>query len=241
MSIILFTDFGSQDLYVGQVKAVLQREAPGMPVIDLMNDVPAFDIEAGAHLLSALERRFDRDDVFLAVVDPGVGGPRAPAVVWADGKWFVGPDNGLLSIVAQRAKEHKIWHIHWRPPELSVSFHGRDLFAPMAAWIAKGVLPFEKLTEKSVLDVQLTLSVQRIIFVDHYGNCMTSIPGTAIQQDALIQSGSMRLRHSPTFSEAQHGKPFWYVNSIGLVEIAMNQGNAADAAGLHVGSAVQVF
>src|SRR5512138_140474 len=135
--IALYTDFGADDIYVAQVKSVMLEELAGrVPIVDLLHSVPAFDIAAGAHLLAALQTRFPRGTVFLAVVDPGVGSERDAAVVEADGKWFVGPDNGLLSVAAARATEARTWRILWRPPALSVSFHGRDLFAPVAAWIA---------------------------------------------------------------------------------------------------------
>src|SRR5215510_10038563 len=101
--IFLFTDFGSADIYVGQVKAVLAERAPRVPVIDLLHDAPPFNIRAGAHLLAALSTRIPRGSVTMAVVDPGVGGRREAVAVLADGRWFVGPDNGLLSVLAARA------------------------------------------------------------------------------------------------------------------------------------------
>ena len=97
MAIVLFTDFGAGDLYVGQVKAVLQRLAPGVPVIDLLHEAPAFNVRASAHLLAAMVGWFAEGSVFLTVVDPGVGGVRKALVVKADDRWYVGPDNGLLS------------------------------------------------------------------------------------------------------------------------------------------------
>ena len=136
--IFLFTDFGSADLYVGQVKAVLAAQAPRAPVIDLLNDAPPFNIRAGAHLLAALAARIPRGSVTLAVVDPGVGGAREAVAVRADGRWFVGPDNGLISVAAARAGTAQVYAIGWRPRRLSASFHGRDLFAPVAAMLARG-------------------------------------------------------------------------------------------------------
>src|SRR5687768_4824980 len=93
--IFLFTDFGTADLYVGQVKTVLHAEAPHVPVIDLLNDAPHFNVLASAHLLAALVQRLPSGSITLAVVDPGVGGTRKPIAIEADGRWFVGPDNGL--------------------------------------------------------------------------------------------------------------------------------------------------
>jgi len=103
MAIVLYSDFGSSDLYVGQVEAVLDRYAPGVRVIHLLHDAPSFGIEASAHLLAALSQKIAKGHVFMGVVDPGVGSDRGAIVVCADGRWFVGPDNGLFSVIAARA------------------------------------------------------------------------------------------------------------------------------------------
>ena len=135
--IVLFTDFGVRDPYVGQVKARLAEFAPAQQVVDLLHEVPDFNPHAGAHLLAAFAPGFPPGSVFLAVVDPGVGTPRDAVVVLAGGRWFVGPDNGLLSIVAARNSDTRLWRITWQPEALSNTFHGRDLFALIAADIAR--------------------------------------------------------------------------------------------------------
>jgi S-adenosylmethionine hydrolase len=241
MGITLFTDFAASDLYVGQVHAVLRREAPGVPLVDLLHEAPAFDVEAGAHLLAALAPGLAPGEVIFAVVDPGVGGPRPAAVVNADGRWYVGPDNGLLSIVVARTHDIRVWHITWRPERLSASFHRRDLFAPIAAAIARGDFPSDKLEQRPRLDVTLPLEARRIIYVDHYGNCMSGVPAAALRPEATIEIGAVPIRYARTFSEAEPGRPFWYPNSIGLVEIALNQGNAARVLNLRVGSTLRVY
>ena len=106
---LLFTDFGASDLYVGQVKAVLRTVAPQVDIVDLLHEVPNFNVRAGAHLLAALTPHFPNGSVFFAVVDPAVGGTREAVVMKADGNWFIAPDNGLLSIVAARAAEVGVW------------------------------------------------------------------------------------------------------------------------------------
>ena len=136
--IVLFTDFGTRDPYVGQVKARLAEDAPGQLVVDLLHEAPDFNAHAGAHLLAAFSPGFPPGCTFLAVVDPGVGTPRQAVVVLAGGRWFVGPDNGLLSVVAARHTDTKLWRITWRPEGGSCTFHGRDLFAQIAAEIARG-------------------------------------------------------------------------------------------------------
>src|SRR3989304_9493243 len=133
MAIVLFTDFGSVDIYVGQVKAVVQRLAPGVAVIGLLHDAPAFNVRASAQLLASMVGGFTEDSVFLSVVDPGVGSTRDAVVVQADERRYVGPDNGLLSVVAARAVKVDCWRILWQPKQLSASFHGRAPFSPVAA------------------------------------------------------------------------------------------------------------
>src|ERR1700752_3602825 len=129
--IALLTDFGADDIYVGQLKvSLLRHAAAGTTLIDLLHSAPIFNPRSVAHLLDALRRWYLPDTVFLAVVDPGVGSERDAVVLKADREGFVGPDNVLLSVVAARATQAGTWRISWRPATLSASFHGRDLFAP---------------------------------------------------------------------------------------------------------------
>lgn len=239
MAIFLYTDFGAADLYVGQVKAVLAGAAPDVPVIDLQNEVPAFAIEPAAHLLPALAAHTPPGSVVMAVVDPGVGGPREAVVLVADGRWYVGPDNGLLSVVAQRATACAYWRITWRPASLSASFHGRDLFAPIVALIARGAFPAERLAPASRLDIHLPpADFAAVIYVDHYGNVMTGLRAANIPRSARFRAGERQLGYARTFSEAARGAAFWYENSIGLVEFAANEASAAALLGLRVGDPV---
>jgi len=238
MAILLFTDFGSGDIYVGQVKAVLQRHAPVIPVIDLLHEAPAYNVRASAHLLASMVGGFDEDNVFLAVVDPGVGGERDVLAMQADGRWFVGPDNGLLSVIGARARRGDSWRIVWRPQKLSASFHGRDLFAPVAAILAlQNGLPrgwFEHVDKPGVEFGGDDLP--EIIYVDHYGNCHTGIRAGGIPREMQLVAGKSRLRYARVFAEA--AAAFWYENSQGLVEVAVNRGSAAQLLGLKIGDGV---
>lgn len=240
--LVLFTDFGWQDPYVGQLKTILHGLAPGVPVIDLMHSVPDFNAHAGAHLLSALSTPFPIGSVFLCVVDPGVGGTREAVVVEADGRWYVGPDNGLLSIVAHRAREIRCWRIVWKPTGLSDSFHGRDLFAPVAGRIAAGQFPETWVAPMSALNVQFDgADLSRVIYVDHYGNAWTGIRGgLADPRDTTLIAHGHALAWRRVFSEAPKGQAFWYVNSAGLIEIAVNRGHGAHQLGLTVGDVVKL-
>ena len=240
--IVLFTDFGADDIYVAQVKAVLLEQlAHRTPIVDLTHAVPDFDVAAGAHLLAALQARFPRGTVFLAVVDPGVGADRDAALVHADGKWYVGPDNGLLSVTAARAIDTRVWRILWRPPSLSASFHGRDLFAPVAAWIASGILPEDKLQATDALRVQFGADDRpQVIYVDHYGNALTGLRARNVAESTALGIRGRRVPHARVFAEAPAGAAFWYENSIGLIEIAANRASAAARLGLKPGDPVSL-
>ncbi|MGH8661343.1 MAG: SAM hydrolase/SAM-dependent halogenase family protein [Burkholderiales bacterium] len=238
--IFLFTDFGGGGLYVGQVKAVLQSQAPKEVVIDLLHDAPAFNVKAGAHLLAALAERIPRESVTLAVVDPGVGGPRAPVAVAADGRWFVGPDNGLISVAAARAKKREVFSIGWRPQELSASFHGRDLFAPVAAMLARDSLKTAKL-KKAALAVDFGPDdLGEVIYVDHFGNLVTGLRAASAPRGRKLGVNGREVPYARVFSAVRRGDAFWYENSLGLVEIAAHSASAAETLGCKLGDAVGI-
>lgn len=238
--IILFTDFGVHDPYVGQVHSVLAQRAAGIPVIDLCHNVPDFDIKAGAYLLAALVRETPHDAICLGVVDPGVGGRRDAIMVRADGRWFVGPDNGLFAIVMRRARDVATYRIDWRPAALSNSFHGRDLFAPVAAMLAQGAMP-EPASNCSPVDTEdWPDDWNAVIYVDHYGNAITGLRASKIDIETVIEFGDTAIRYARIFSEASPGQAFWYVNAFGLLEIAVNRDNAARKLGIRHGDRVRI-
>jgi S-adenosylmethionine hydrolase len=236
MSVFLFTDFGAADIYAGQVKAVLAREAPGVAIIDLLHEATAFNVRAGAHLLAALAAQIPAGSVTLAVVDPGVGGARAAIALEVDGRWFVGPDNGLMSVLAARAAKTSVWRITWEPESLGASFHGRDLFAPITAALARGEFPAGKAVRVDRLQVEFgATDLGEIIYIDHYGNAYTGLRAHALPHDTRVVAGGASLAYARVFSAAPPGGTFWYANSLGLVEIAGNGCSAAAALGLAVG------
>lgn len=238
--IVLFTDFGMAGPYVGQMKAVLHRKAPGIPVVDLFADVPPFDPMLAAYLLPAYAEEFPPGTVFLCVVDPGVGSDRAPLTLMADGRWYVGPDNGLFAIVGRRALTAYWREIGRAEPRLSASFHGRDLFAPAAAGLAGGQLPKGHDIDPPATGKDWPDDLARVVYVDHFGNAMTGIRAAALTEKTVIEAGGRRLVRRRTFSDVPPGETFWYENANGLAEIAVNQGRAATDLGLTPGSPVVV-
>jgi hypothetical protein len=239
--IVLFTDFGLSGPYTGQVKAVLHQAAPGVPVVDLFADAPTRDPKAAAYLLAAYAGWFPAGTVFLAVVDPGVGGARPALALEADGRWYVGPGNGLFEIVRRRAINARLLEITVWPGDLSSSFHGRDLFAPAAAALAQGRPPdglprtgdFERHPDWPD-------DLAEVIYIDHYGNAMTGLRAAGLPPEATLTVGLSRIGHARTFSAVPPGAAFWYGNSNGLAEIAVNMGRADHALGLAIGTKLNV-
>ncbi|MDB5811485.1 MAG: hypothetical protein JWN94_3607 [Betaproteobacteria bacterium] len=239
MNIFLFTDYGAADMYVGQVKAVLAVHAPGVDVIDLLHEAPEFNAKASAHLLAALAMQIPPGSVTLAVVDPGVGGERDAVVVEVDGRWLVGPDNGLLSVVTARGSNSAVWRITWAPDGMPPSFHGRDLFAPIVAAIVRGEFPAAKAVQAGRLQIEFGASdLAEIIYVDHYGNALTGVRAQSVSRDTRIVAAGVTLQYARVFSAVPAGATFWYENSIGLIEIAANACNAAASLKLAVGQGI---
>lgn len=237
--IVLFTDFGLQGPYIGQMQAVLARLAPGVPVINLFADAPTFRPQAAAYLLGAYVDEFPAGTVFLCVVDPGVGTAQRKPVVYEIGeRWFVGPDNGLFDVVIACSGQAVMrQEIIWQPPKLSASFHGRDLFAPVAACLARGDVPANWLdTAKLCAPSSCALDLDEVIYIDGFGNAMTGRRAVIVDAGAKFKVNGREVKWARTFAEAPEGAPFWYENSNGLVEIAVNRGSAALQLDLHIGT-----
>ncbi|RMG31575.1 MAG: hypothetical protein D6721_00715 [Gammaproteobacteria bacterium] len=240
--IITATDFGFEGPYLGQMKAVLLREAPGVPVLDLIADLPAFEVRAAAHLLAAAIHDLPQDAVVLGVVDPGVGTERGACVVQADGRWFVGPDNGLFDVLAARADRLAWWNLDWRPERLSNSFHGRDLFAPVAARIARGEpVPGTPVDPAGRLDPAAGADWPAVVYADRFGNLMTGLRAAFVPREAVVRAGGVELHYARTFGAVPVGAAFWYENALGLVELAVHRGSARARLGLAVGDPVEVL
>ncbi|MEK9725704.1 MAG: SAM-dependent chlorinase/fluorinase [Rhodospirillaceae bacterium] len=242
--IVLFTDFGLSGPYTGQMKAVLGAAAPNVPAVDLFADLPAGNVKAAAYLLAAYDDAFAAGAVFLCVVDPGVGSERRAVAVKADGRWYVGPDNGLFEPVLRRAAaEPEAFEITWVPDRLSASFHGRDLFAPIAARIAGGEDPagapgYRRLDPATLRRPDWPDDLAEVVYIDRYGNAMTGIRACAVDAEDGLAFGIGVAPRARTFSSVSPSDVFCYENSNGLIEIAVNRGNAGGSLDLGVGRPV---
>lgn len=237
--ILLFSDFGETGPYIGQMIARLRTCGYSGDVINLFSDAPVFSVKACACLLAAYCDEFPEESLFLSIIDPGVGSDRKALVVRSRGRWFVGPDNGLFEFVVRQDNRAKAWEIIWRPEKLSNSFHGRDLFAPIAADILSDTTS-NKLAPLDVAALKRFSwpdAVSEIVYIDHYGNAMTGLKGS--HNIKSVSLGGETLEISSTFSSVASGKPLAYENANGLIEIAVNQGRADTYFNLSVGSPVK--
>ncbi len=237
--ITLTTDFGGADGYVGAMKGVIVRLAPEAVIVDLAHDVPRHDIAHAAWVLATSAHEFPSGTIHVAVVDPGVGGARTPVIIGAGGQVYVGPDNGVFAYVADRpVSVHAITSTAFRMPAPSETFHGRDVFAPAAAALARG-LPPEAAGPATCVSGTLpwaTRATSRgvIVHVDIYGNLISNLPGPARR----VRAAGREIAQVRTYEELERGGLGCYTGSAGTVEIAVREGSAAKTLGLARGAEV---
>ncbi len=249
----LLTDYGTQDSYVAELKGAIYAVAPDARVTDLTHQVPSFDIREGAYLLGRAARQFPPGTIFVAVVDPGVGtARRAIAISTAKGRFFVGPDNGLFTRILEDEAPCVVHELderrYWRDPGASTTFHGRDIFGPVAAHLSRGVAidslgprvdsPVKLTTTAAVRDGEATLG--EITHVDVYGNCSTNIPASLVGEGTFDVAGRKFPRRA-TYAGVPEGHPVLVIDSDGRVELALNMGNLGAAAGWKAGTPVRLI
>jgi len=241
--IFTFTDFGLAGPYLGQVKAVLWRHAPATPIFDLFADAPDRNPFPSAYLLAAYAMSLPAGALILGVVDPGVGGARPPVALKLDGRWFVGPGNGLFEIAMRQSSLVESYLITEQPEQLSATFHGRDLFAPVVGRLATGLAP--KAAGLALAEPprfpDWPDDLAEIVYRDIYGNLMTGLRPSAVSPSALLRLNGKIFRRATTFSDVEAGAGLWYVNSNGLVEIAVNGGQAGEVCGAAIGAKVEII
>jgi S-adenosyl-L-methionine hydrolase (adenosine-forming) len=234
--IFIFTDYGLQGPYIGQVETVLHQLSPNEKVIRLLADAPRNKPKHSAYLLASLISRIPQGSILFCVVDPGVGSDEdKPVILNIDGRCFVGADNGLFDIVARQAKEIEAYEITWKPETLSNSFHGRDLYAPVCCMLANNE-DFQKEKFEWKDKHKWPDDLNEIIYIDHFGNCMTGIRTQSLDKQLVLRIDHQDIVNADTFSDVKEGKALWYENSNGLIEIAVNQGTAEDDLQLKIGS-----
>lgn len=220
------------------MKARLLAGCPEATLIDVSHSVPAFDVVAGAFVLWAGTRDFGPGAVHLAVVDPGVGTARRAVAVEVAGSWYVGPDNGLLGLVLADAPSPPA-AVELRRPELaSATFEGRDVFAPAAASLAAGMAPSALGRPVAGELAGLSLSGPAVLWVDRFGNLVTSLREAVA--GVRVNGVEVRVR-ARTYAEAPPGTPFLYVGSMGFVELGVRQGRADVALGAGPGTPIAVL
>jgi S-adenosylmethionine hydrolase len=242
--ITLLTDFGTADYFVAAMKGVILSAYPSARIIDITHDIPAQDIEAAAFTLLATYSAFPSGTIHVAVVDPGVGSNRRAILIEAHSQFFVGPDNGIFSYVCEQAKP-RIFHLnnskYFRQP-VSDTFNGRDIFAPVAAALARGVVSrklgveVDDYVRLPALEPVVSRGVisGRVIHIDHFGNCVTNITRnelteTMINDGFRLEVKGQRIHELRRFfaEETRENKLFCVWGSAGFLEIAVKNGSAA--------------
>jgi len=244
--ISLLSDFGSRDPYVAEMKAVMLSICPDVAIIDITHEIEKFNIPMGALTLAEAVRAFPDSAIHVAVVDPGVGGPRRPIIAATKRGIFVGPDNGLLMPAAANAGLQHVYHITNRQfmrGEISKTFHGRDIFAPAAACLALGMVPQdagEEITDYTRISFEEAVACEKgvygkVISVDSFGNVITNIKlehlGQRLPVGDRVGVRVKSRRVSALFAESYYAGtrgPLLVIGSHGLLELALNQGNAAE-------------
>jgi S-adenosylmethionine hydrolase len=254
--ITLTTDYGTNDHLAGTLKGVILKIVPDATVVDITHQVNAFDLLDGALAIGSAYSYFPARTIHVVVVDPGVGTARRPLLVSAGNQYFVAPDNGVLSMIYERehdvvARHANVEHYYLRP--LSKTFHGRDIFAPVAAWLAKGAQigsMGEEITDYKKFAMPKPKAANGhvkgvVMRVDAFGNLLTNFRAEDLPTGALA-GGTIKFQvgtHSvtrivDTFALGKKSEPVAFVGSSGYVEIGVNKGNASQALAIGRGAAV---
>lgn len=254
LPVVLLTDFGPHSAYVGQMKLVLERAAPGARVIDLAHDLPAHDLAAAVLALSGAQRYLPEPCVLCAVVDPGVGSARRiVAARFANGVRVLCPDNGLLAAFAPRGRPqalHAVTNKKYFLPDVSPVFHGRDVFAPVAAALAQGLDP-------KALGPRVALSslapapwpapklskrggTAQVVHADRFGNLVTNVPAYEVRARKLREAriGRLVFPLREHYAEVSVAKPVALVGSYGFLELALRERSASARTGAKPGTKV---
>jgi len=254
--ITLTTDYGLNDHLVGTLKGVILKIVPEATIVDITHNVTPYDLLDGALAIGSAYAYFPARTIHVVVVDPGVGTDRRPLLVSGESHYFVAPDNGVLSLIYEREQNVLVRHAnveHYYLQPVSKTFHGRDVFAPIAAWLAKGSQAASKGDEITDYKKFATPKPKPadgglkgvVLRVDSFGNLITNFRAEDLSADALengnvsMQVGNQAIsKLVDTYARGAQGEAFAYIGSSGYVEIGMNRGNASKSLG--VGRGVQI-
>ena len=255
------TDFGSSDGYAGIMKGVVLTITPDVHLVDLSHEVPPQRIAAGAWLLATCYHYFPPGTIYVCVIDPGVGSVRRPIALHAGNWFFVGPDNGLFSYILAEQPVHAavvLSNSAYHLPQVSTTFHGRDVFSPVAAHLARGVPlsafgPRIETTTLQRLDLEVAVRqgaeiTAQIVHIDHFGNLITNIPLSLVPElftcstvrltfptQGIAVTERRRFFSAPSPSTEDTTRPFLYSGSSGYIAVAIQNGNAAQSLGVEYG------
>jgi S-adenosylmethionine hydrolase len=244
--ITLTTDFGLKDPYAAEMKAAILSIYPNAVIVDITHEIAKFNIRMGAYVLASAVPYFPKGSVHVAVVDPGVGTRRRPILIQTRQGFFVGPDNGLLVLAAEKQgimRVHELANPRFMLPKVSHTFHGRDIFAPAAAHLLNRVKPAEfgpeireaAKPEFANVTRRKGVLVGEVLHVDGFGNIITNINEEEVVQSHVkgavsveLPSYKLKLKLGKAYGEAEPQEPLALIGSHGFLEIALNQGNAAE-------------
>ena len=247
--VTLTTDFGTVDGYVGAMKGVILSRAPAAPLVDITHDLPRQDVTAAAHALANAVPFFPPGTIHVAVVDPGVGTARKPIILVDREHLYVGPDNGIFSLIAPRPQQaFEIAEPAFIREKPSATFHGRDVFAMAAGRLAAGAQP-EEAGPPVVLRGRLPpltgaddAAVYRVQHVDAFGNLITGIAAAGLAPGVRLRVAGRDIDGlSHTYQDVATGELVAYVGSRGTVEIAVREGNAGELLGAARGTVVEIL
>ena len=255
--ITLMTDFGTSDHYVGVMKGVILNINPQVQVVDITHAIPPQDVHGAAFLIDSAYRYFPTGTIHVIVVDPGVGSERRAIVCQTETAYFVCPDNGILTHIlrnAERIHTVAVENSAYFLPQVSNTFHGRDIFAPVAAHLSRGV-PIGKLGSPVAQPIQFPLPspevmnntiIGQVIWIDSFGNLVTNISRGLLEslegRDSLvIHAGGVEINHlNHSYAESAVGEALAIVGSFNRLEISINQGDAAQVLDLKRGDTITI-
>jgi S-adenosylmethionine hydrolase len=256
--IALLTDFGFKDPYVSEMKGVILSINRNAKIIDITHEIEKYNIQLGAFILASAAKFFPKGTIYLAVVDPGVGAERKALLIDANGDFFIGPDNGLLVLAAKEKGITNIYHllnVKYFRREVSSTFHGRDIFAPVAAYLSLGVPPKEfgepitEYEEPSFIEAEVKEEkiLSEVLYIDSFGNIITNISFSHLEKinislgdwiNLKIKNKNYKVKFSKSYFSVDKGELLALIGSHNFLELAVNLGNAAEKLKVKVGDKI---